>query len=157
MTVGAALVVAHLLSLLTLKRETPECIIACIGCNPRGGREKAAKNTAGWRSKMPKYLYSGSYTLEGVRGLFKEGGSSRKTQVENTIKGLGGKLEAFYFAFGGNDVFSIIDFPDNISCAAVSLAISAAGGFKGTATVLLSPEDIDQAVKKKVLYRGPGQ
>jgi uncharacterized protein with GYD domain len=55
---------------------------------------------------MPKYLYNGSYTLEGVRGLIKEGGSSRRAQVESTVKGLGGKMEAFYFAFGGNDVYS---------------------------------------------------
>jgi uncharacterized protein with GYD domain len=106
---------------------------------------------------MAKYLFSGSYTLEGVRGLIKEGGISRKAQVESTVKGLGGKVEAFYFAFGGNDVFAIMDFPDNISCAAVALTVNAAGGFKGTTSVLLSPEDMDQATKKKVLYRGPGQ
>ena len=106
---------------------------------------------------MAKYLFSGSYTLEGVRGLIKEGGSSRKAQVESTIRGLGGKLEAYYFAFGGNDVFAIMDFPDNISCAAVALTVNAVGGFKGTTSVLLSPEEIDQATKKKVLYRGPGQ
>jgi uncharacterized protein with GYD domain len=106
---------------------------------------------------MSKYLFYGSYTLEGVKGLIKEGGSSRRAQVESTVRGLGGKLEAFYFAFGGNDVFTIMDFPDNISCAAVSLAVNAAGGFKGTTSVLLSPEEMDQATKKKVLYRGPGQ
>ena len=106
---------------------------------------------------MPKYLFSGSYTLEGLRGLIKEGGSSRRAQVESTIKGLGGKLEAYYFAFGGNDTFAIMDFPDNISCAAVALTVNAAGGFKGTTSVLLSPEEMDEATKKKVLYRGPGQ
>jgi uncharacterized protein with GYD domain len=106
---------------------------------------------------MPKYLFNGSYTLEGVRGLIKEGGSSRKAQVENTVRSLGGKMEVFYFAFGGNDVYCIMEFPDNISCAAVSLAVNAAGGFKGNATLLLSAEDMDQAAKKKVLYRGPGQ
>jgi uncharacterized protein with GYD domain len=106
---------------------------------------------------MPKYLYNGSYSLEGVRGLIKEGGSSRRAQIENTVKGLGGRLEVFYFAFGGNDVYCIMDFPDNISCAAVSLTVNAAGGFKGNATVLMSPEEMDQATKKKVLYRGPGQ
>jgi uncharacterized protein with GYD domain len=73
------------------------------------------------------------------------------------VWGLGGKLDAFYFAFGGNDIFTIMDFPDNISCTAVSLAVNAAGGFKGNATVLLSPEEIDQAAKKKVNYRAPGQ
>jgi uncharacterized protein with GYD domain len=106
---------------------------------------------------MAKYLYHGSYTLEGVKGLIKEGGSSRKAQIETTVKGLGGKLEAYYFAFGGNDVYSILEFPDNISCAAASLAVNAAGGFNGDVTVLLTPEEMDQATKRKVLYRGPGQ
>jgi uncharacterized protein with GYD domain len=106
---------------------------------------------------MPKYLFSGSYTLEGLRGLVKEGGSSRKAQVEAMVRGLGGKLEAFYFAFGANDVVVIMDYPDNTSCAAVSLAVNAAGGFKGTVTVLLSPEEMDQVTKKKVNYKAPGQ
>ena len=105
---------------------------------------------------MPKYLYTGSYTLEGIKGLLKDGGSARRSQVESAIKGMGGKLEAFYFAFGGNDVYSVMEFPDNISCVAVSLAVNAAGGIKGNVTVLLSPEEMDQATKKKVLYRGPG-
>ncbi len=106
---------------------------------------------------MPKYLFNGSYTLDGLKGLMKEGGYSRKTVVENMVKGLGGKLEAYYFAFGGNDVYAILDFPDNVSCAAAALAVNTAGGFKGTTTVLLRPEEMDQATKKKVLYRGPGQ
>ena len=106
---------------------------------------------------MAKYLISGSYTLEGLRGLIKEGGTARRAQVESTIKGLGGKLECYYFAFGGNDTFAIMDFPDNISCAAVTLTVNSAGGFKGTTTVLLTPEEMDQATKKKVLYRGPGK
>ena len=106
---------------------------------------------------MAKYLYYGSYTSEGVRGLIKEGGSARKAQVESAVRGLGGRLESYYFAFGGNDVFSIMEFPDNISCTAASLAVNASGGFKGNVTVLISPEEMDQATKKKVLYRGPGQ
>ncbi len=107
--------------------------------------------------KMPKYLYNGSYTLEGVKGLVKDGGSSRKAQVESAVRSLGGKLEAFYFAFGENDTYSIMDFPDNVSCAAVSLAVNASGGYRGYVVPLLTVEEMDLAAKKKVLYRGPGQ
>jgi len=108
---------------------------------------------------MPKYLFHGSYTLEGVRGLLKEGGSSRRSQFEENIRKLGGKVEAFYFAFGGEDVYGIIDLPDNISSAAHSLAASAGGGFRASNVVLLTPEELDQATKKapSVGYRPPGQ
>ena len=69
---------------------------------------------------MPKYLLEVSYTAEGARGVLKEGGSSRVKVVEALTKELGGKLEAFYFAFGKNDVYVIVDAPDNVSVAAVS-------------------------------------
>jgi hypothetical protein len=49
---------------------------------------------------MPKYLFTGSYTAEGARGLLKEGGSGRRAATEKMLKSLGGTLEAYYFAFG---------------------------------------------------------
>ncbi len=49
---------------------------------------------------MPKYLCNVSYTAEGIKGLAREGGSARRAAVEKLIGDLGGKLEAFYFAFG---------------------------------------------------------
>ena len=106
---------------------------------------------------MPKYLAHASYTVEGLKGLLKDGGSKRREVVEQLAKGLGGTLEAFYYAFGDDDVFAIFDLPDNVSATAVSLAINAAGGATVKITVLLTPEEVDQAVKKSVDYRPPGQ
>ena len=94
---------------------------------------------------MPKYLSHGSYTSEGVKGLIKEGGSSRRAHFKEIVGQLGGQVEAFYYAFGGNDVFAIIDLPDNISGAAISLALGAGGSFSANTTVLLTPEEMDQA------------
>ena len=54
---------------------------------------------------MPKYLCQGSYTEHGLKGLVKEGGSKRQAVVEQLVKEMGGKVEAFYFAFGGDDFF----------------------------------------------------
>ena len=105
---------------------------------------------------MPKYLVHASYSAEGVRGLLKDGGSKRRAAAEAAIKGLGGKLEAFYFAFGDTDVFALADAPDNISAAAVSLAVSASGAVHTKITVLLTPEEMDEATKKSVSYRPPG-
>ena len=105
---------------------------------------------------MPKYLFQGSYTLEGVRGILRDGGSKRRAAAQQALESVGGKVEAFYFTFGKNDVVAIVDAPDNVSVAAVSLAIAAAGGFNGHTTVLLTPEETDEAVKKAVKYRAPG-
>lgn len=77
---------------------------------------------------MPKYLFQGSYTAEGMKGLLKDGGSKRRAAVEQMLKGLGGRLEAFYFAFGETDAFVIAEVPDNVSAVSVSLAIGASGG-----------------------------
>jgi len=106
---------------------------------------------------MPKYLFHASYTEEGLKGLFKEGGSSRRDAVAQAIKGLGGTLEAFYYAFGDTDVFAIADLPDNVSTTAFALIINAAGTAKVKTTVLITPKEVDQAVKKGVDYRPPGQ
>jgi uncharacterized protein with GYD domain len=106
---------------------------------------------------MPKYLAHASYTVEGLKGLLKDGGSKRREVVEQLAKGLGGTLEAFYYAFGDDDVFAIFDFPDNVSATAVSLVINAAGAATVKITVLLTPEEVDQATKKTVDYRPPGQ
>ena len=106
---------------------------------------------------MPKYLAHASYTVEGLKGLLKDGGSKRREVVEQLTKGLGGTLEAFYYAFGDDDVFAIFDLPDNVSAMAVSMAINASGGATVKTTVLISPEEVDQATKKTVDYRPPGQ
>ena len=76
---------------------------------------------------MPKYLFEASYTSEGIKGLLKEGGSSRRAKVEEMIRGLGGKLEAFYYALGEPDAYTIADLPDAATAAAVSLRVNASG------------------------------
>ena len=106
---------------------------------------------------MAKYLVEASYTSEGARGLMKDGGSKRRAAAEKAIKNAGGTLEAFYFAFGHSDAFVIIDAPDHASVAAASLAINASGAVSTKTTVLLSPEEIDQAAKKNVKYTAPGK
>jgi uncharacterized protein with GYD domain len=106
---------------------------------------------------MPKYLLQASYTPEGAKGLLKDGGSKRRAAAKTLIESLGGKLDCFYFAFGKTDVVSIADFPDGASAAAASLAISASGAVEGRVTVLLTPEEIDQAAKKSSKYTPPGK
>ncbi|MGH2662555.1 MAG: GYD domain-containing protein [Actinomycetota bacterium] len=105
---------------------------------------------------MARYLWQVSYTHEGVKGLAKEGGTGRRKAVEKVVGGLGGSLEAFYFAFGDDDVYCIVDLPDNVSAASVSITVGAAGAARVKTVVLLTPEEIDEATKRSMDYRAPG-
>ena len=106
---------------------------------------------------MPKYLFSISYSVEGMKGVSKEGGSKRREAANQLINSVGGKLESFYFAFGDSDVYVIADLPDQVSAAALVAIVNSSGTTVGKTTVLLTPEEIDQAVKKTPQYRPPGK
>jgi uncharacterized protein with GYD domain len=105
---------------------------------------------------MPKYLVRASLTSDGVNGVLKEGGSSRREAVSALAKSVGGSLDAFYFAFGDDDVYAILDLPDSVSAAAASLTVSGSGIVRSNVVVLLTPEEVDEAAKKTVTYRAPG-
>lgn len=105
---------------------------------------------------MPKYLFHGSYTPEGYRGLVAEGGSKRIEAAKQALGSVGGTLEAFYFSFGKNDFYIIVNLPDHVSTTAITLAGNVSGTFSIRAEVLLTPEEMDEAVKKSVDFRPPG-
>ena len=105
---------------------------------------------------MAKYLFRTSYTKAGVEGLIKEGGSGRREALRQSVEGLGGKLESFYYAFGDDDLLLIVDLPDDEAAAAFSMFVNAAGALTVSCTVLITPESIDGAIGKSVAYRKPG-
>ena len=105
---------------------------------------------------MAKYLIEASYTAQGTKGLLKDGGSKRAAAVKKVIEGLGGKLEAFYYAFGEDDVVGIIEVPDVAAIAAFSLTVGATGAVRISTTPLITPKEIDRACKKSVKFRAPG-
>ena len=105
---------------------------------------------------MPRYLVHASSTPEGVRGVLQKGGTARADAVRHAVEELGGAMHSFDFAFGADDAVVLIEFPDNVTAAAVGLAVSATGLASTRITVLLSPEEIDQAAKKSVAYTPPG-
>ena len=106
---------------------------------------------------MAKYLLRANYTQQGLAGLLKEGGSGRRKALTGTVEGVGGTVEAMYYAFGDCDLYLIVDLPDEGSAAALSVAIGAAGALNLKMTVLITPETIDDAVAKSVAYRAPGE
>ncbi|MYC37189.1 MAG: GYD domain-containing protein [Chloroflexi bacterium] len=105
---------------------------------------------------MPKYLFQANYTPEGMQGLLKEGGTSRRQVFEEMAKEQGGSLESFYYAFGGADLYMTFDLPDTATAAAISLSIGAGGALNITTVQLITPEEIDAACGKTVSYRLPG-
>jgi uncharacterized protein with GYD domain len=106
---------------------------------------------------MPKYLYQGSYTDEGLKGLIKDGGTKRMEVTKKAVESLGGTMEAYYFAFGENDFYLIVDTPDNVNAVTGSLVANASGAVKVKVTVLITPEEVDRAVKETMDWRPPGQ
>jgi uncharacterized protein with GYD domain len=105
---------------------------------------------------MGKYMFRATYTQAGLAGLRKEGGARRREALTGTVEGMGGSVEAFYYAFGNPDLYIIAELADDATAAAVSMAIGAAGALNISVTVLVTPETIDEAAAKTVSYRAPG-
>ena len=105
---------------------------------------------------MPKFMIKASYNTEGAKGLMKEGGSARRAVVQKLVESLGGKVEAFYFAYGEADVYIITDMPDAATGIAISLTVNASGAVRLSTIPLITPEELDAASKKTVNYRAPG-
>jgi uncharacterized protein with GYD domain len=105
---------------------------------------------------VPKFLFEASYTLDGVRGIRSAGGTARREAIAQAAEAAGGSLEAFWFAFGERDAFVILDLPDNETATAIALAVNGSGAVSVRTVVLVSPEEVDAAVKRSVDFRPPG-
>jgi uncharacterized protein with GYD domain len=106
---------------------------------------------------MPKYLVKANYTPpEGIQGLIADGGTARVKAVEQLLASVGGKVESFYFALGDVDAYVIVDVPDAASGVAASLTVGASGLATCSVVALITPAEIDAAVKKSPLYDAPG-
>ena len=106
---------------------------------------------------MAKYLLKVSYSVDGLKGVMKEGGTNRVKAVERALAGVGGSLESFYFAFGGDDVYVIADVPDHVAALAMAATVASSGAIDSYETiVLLSPSEVDKAMQVAVDYAPPG-
>lgn len=108
---------------------------------------------------MAYYLYQGAYTAEALKGLLKKP-VNRSDVIRKAVEELGGKLEGAWFAFGDSDIILIVQMPDNVSVAALSLAVAAGGAIQGGKTTPLMSMDEGLAAMKKAgtsSYRAPGK
>ena len=107
---------------------------------------------------MPFYLTRFSYTPEAWARMMKNP-EDRRQAATAYIESVGGKLHGFWYAFGEYDGYNLWEAPDNVSMAAVAIAIGAGGALsKSETTVLMSVEDTLDALKRagSVGYRAPG-
>jgi uncharacterized protein with GYD domain len=107
---------------------------------------------------MPLYLSKFSYTPETWARLMAKP-EDRRNAAKSYIESVGGKLHGFWYSFGGHDGYNLWEAPDNVSMAAVALAISAGGALSSfETTVLLSVDETLDALRKadQLRYRPPG-
>ena len=108
---------------------------------------------------MSHYLILGSYSNEGWAAQIKSP-QTRIEAIRPVVERLGGSIESGYLAFGEYDLVILVQMPDNISMAALSLAASAGGALSTLKTVpLLTIDEGLEALAKAgdVGYRPPGQ
>jgi uncharacterized protein with GYD domain len=107
---------------------------------------------------MPLYLSKFSYT-PATWARLSANPEDRRQAAQSYIESVGGKLHGFWYAFGSHDGYNLWEAPDNVSMAAVALAISGGGALSSfETTVLLTVEETLQALRKaeQVRYRAPG-
>ncbi|HTY72435.1 MAG TPA: GYD domain-containing protein [Actinomycetes bacterium] len=107
---------------------------------------------------MPKFLFTASYTKEGISGVLREGGSSRAKAIQALADSVNGTIETMYWALGEDDFFLIADIPDTVSAASLAARVAASGSVSIKTTPLLSADDVDAMAAKAqgVDYRPPG-
>ena len=107
---------------------------------------------------MPLYLSRFSYTPETWARLAQHP-EDRRDAARTYIESVGGKLHGFWYAFGTHDGYTLWEAPDNVSMAAVALAIGSGGAMSSfDTTVLLTIDETMDALRKaeQVTYRAPG-
>ena len=108
---------------------------------------------------MAHYMAQASYSSEAVSELVKNP-QDRPAVIKALVERHGGQLEAFYYAFGDCDVVAIVELPDNVTMAAVAMALGSSGSLKSfKTTVLMTPEEGVEAMRKAttVSYHPPGR
>jgi uncharacterized protein with GYD domain len=107
---------------------------------------------------MPLYLTKFSYTPETWARLVGNP-EDRRNAAKEYIESVGGKLHGFWYAFGEHDGYTLWEAPNNVSMAAVALAISSGGALSSQdTTVLMTVDETLDALRqaRQIGYRAPG-
>jgi uncharacterized protein with GYD domain len=107
---------------------------------------------------MTLYLSKFTYTPATWARLI-EHPEDRREAARSYIESVGGRLHGFWYGFGAHDGYTLWEAPDNVSMAAVALAIGGGGALGSLeTTVLLTVEDTMEALRRAqgIRYRAPG-
>ncbi|SFP22567.1 Uncharacterized protein, contains GYD domain [Geodermatophilus dictyosporus] len=104
---------------------------------------------------MPRYLFIGSYSPQGSKAVLAVGGTARRAAIEKMVSDLGGRVETFDFAFGSDDVYTIVELPDARTATAIALAVNGSGAIGLRTVVLMTPEEVDAACQVHPDYQPP--
>jgi uncharacterized protein with GYD domain len=104
---------------------------------------------------MPRYLFVGNYSPQGSKGVLAAGGTSRRAAIEKMVSDLGGRVETFDFAFGSDDVYTIVELPDARTATAIALTVNGSGAINLRTVVLMTPEEVDAAGQVQPDYQPP--
>jgi uncharacterized protein with GYD domain len=107
---------------------------------------------------MPLYLTRFSYTPQTWARMI-DNPEDRRAAAQEYIEAVGGTLQGFWYAFGEHDGYTLWEAPDNVSMAAVALAIGGGGALSSfQTTVLLTVDDTLEALGRaqEIGYQAPG-
>ena len=105
---------------------------------------------------MARYLFKVSYSVDGLKGVMKEGAEHRAMFIGKMAADLGGSVESFDFSFGETDVYAICEIPDDETAAAIAMAVGASGAGSCQTVKLLTPTQVDKARGITTGYQPPG-
>jgi uncharacterized protein with GYD domain len=111
---------------------------------------------------MAKYVVFFTYTSDSWERLVKNPEFDRAAAMRQLADSMGGTLESIYWMSGPYDGLDIVDVPDSVSAAALSVTLTSSGAFKNVEThELLSEQQMGRALVKgrdsSQVYRAPGQ
>ena len=96
---------------------------------------------------MPKFLFCGTYTVQGLEELRRSGAGWSRSVVQELVEAAGGTLESLYWAFGHEDLYCVADLPDTVAAGAVTLAVAMRGDLRLRTVVLETTDDVDAALQ----------
>jgi len=127
-------------------------LLLCVGLAVPNWEAAGQQQTA---PTLHRYLDRAELTAEGLKNLQNQPPTALKAGVAKFVESVGGKLEFWYFDYGGSTAYSVIDYPDEIAAATAQLSTNVAGFAHVRIRPLLSAEEMDRAVAKVPPVRVP--
>ncbi|MFC3504666.1 GYD domain-containing protein [Micromonospora krabiensis] len=103
------------------------------------------------------FLLKSTYTIDGVKGLVKDGGTKRVEAVRKLVEAAGGRMESMYFGFGDHDTYVLCELADHRTAAGLAIAIRASGGVDTRVVPVLTGAEVDEAARQQAIYQPPGR